>query len=192
MNRAHWPKPWRDSLRAAWHGAGLLVLGLQLTACAQAPEVAAMVPRVAPSEAPSALGIAIVRAVGGASTNPFMSPQVDNEGFRKALFQALTRSALFERVDFDNNGDYLLKPQILKQDVWPGLEMSATLKVRYQLRDSWSEKLLWEDTIESVYNAPLAEALYGLTRVRKAYEGAVRENLKTFLQHLAASPVMTR
>lgn len=192
MNHARWPKPWRDSLRAAWHGAGLLALGLQLAACAQAPEVAAMVPRVAASGVHSARGIAIVRATGGESTSPFVSPTVDNDGFRKALYQALTRCALFERVDFDHNGDYLLKPQILRQDLWPGLEMSATLKVRYQLRDSWSEKLLWEDTIESEYTAPLAEGLYGLTRVRKAYEGAVRENLKTFLQHLAASPLMTR
>ncbi len=190
MNPARLPKPWRDRLRTRW--PGLLALSLQLAACAQAPEIAAMVPRLAASGAPSAQGIAIVRATGGESTNLFMSPKVDNEGFRKALFQALTRRALFERVDFDHNGDYLLKPQILKQDVWPGLEMSATLKVRYQLHDSWSEKLLWEDTIESKYNAPLGEALYGLTRVRKAYEGAVRENLKTFLQRLAASPVMTR
>jgi len=164
----------------------LLILAVVDTGCAQGPEVPAMVPDI--NNAPSVSGrktIAISRALGGKETNFFMTSEIDNEGFRKALEIALEKSRLFRIVFIDLNGDYVLYPKIMAQDVIPGLSMRSVFKVDYRIVDGWSEKELWQRRVISTYDAPLAEALYGVSRVRKAHEGSVRENIQSLLTQLS-------
>ncbi len=129
--------------------------------------------------------IAISRALGGKETNFFMTSEIDNEGFRKALKIALEKSGLFRIVFIDLHGDYVLYPKIVYQDVTPGLSMRSVFKVDYRIVDGWSEKELWQRRVISTYDAPLAEALYGVSRVRKAHEGSVRENIQSLLMQLS-------
>ncbi|MGH8515072.1 MAG: hypothetical protein ACREV8_14255, partial [Gammaproteobacteria bacterium] len=154
--------------------------------CAQGPEVPAMVPDI--NTAPSVSGrktIAISRALGGEETNFFLTSEIDNEGFRKALKIALEKSGLFRIVFIDLHGDYVLYPKIVFQEVLPGLSMRSVLKVDYRIADGWSEKELWQRRVISSYDAPLAEALYGVSRVRKAHEGSVRKNIQSLLTQLS-------
>ncbi len=129
--------------------------------------------------------IAISRALGGLDTSFFMTSVIDNEGFRKALTIALEKSGLFRIVFIDMNGDYVLYPKIVAQNVIPGLTMRSVFKVDYRIVDGWSEKELWQQRVTSTYDAPLAEALYGVSRVRKAHEGAVRKNIQSLLMQLS-------
>lgn len=164
----------------------LLILAVLESGCAERPGVPAMVPDI--NTAPSVSGrktIAISRALGGKETNFFMTSEIDNEGFRKALTIALEKSGLFRIVFIDLNGDYVLYPKIVAQDVFPGLSMRSVLKVDYRIADGWSEKELWQRRVISTYDAPLAEALYGVSRVRKAHEGSVRENIQSLLTQLS-------
>ena len=104
-----------------------------------------MVPDI--KNAPSVSGrktIAISRALGGEETNFFMTSEIDNEGFRKALTIALEKSGLFRIVFIDLNGDYVLYPKIVFQDVFPGLSMRSVFKVDYRIVDGWSEEELWQ------------------------------------------------
>jgi len=168
---------------AAW----LLILAcLNLAACAKNPEVTAMVPE-APGSLPAASDktVAIILAEGGEDTNPFIAPSLGNAGFRKALHLALEGAGLFRAALLDQNADYLLYPEVITQELIPGLKMTAVLDARYRLIEAWSRKKLWEDRILTIYDADLGEGLYGLTRARAALEGAVRENLKKLVQRLA-------
>ena len=76
-------------------------------------------------------------------------------------------------------------PKIVVQDMFPGLSMRSVFKVDYRIVDGWSEKELWQRRVISTYDAPLAEALYGVSRVRKAHEGSVRENIQSLLTQLS-------
>jgi hypothetical protein len=168
---------------AAW----LLILAcLNLAACAREPEVPAMVPE-APESSPtgSEKTVAIIRAQGGEDTNPFIAPSLGDAEFRKALHLALERAGLFKGAYLDQNADYLLYPEVITQELIPGLKMTAVLHARYRLIEAWSQKKLWEDRILTIYDADLGEGLYGLTRARAALEGAVRKNLKKLVQRLA-------
>ncbi|MGQ0591260.1 MAG: hypothetical protein ACT4QB_01060 [Gammaproteobacteria bacterium] len=168
---------------AAW----LLILAcLNLAACARDPEVTAMVP-AAPQSLPasSEKTIAIDRAQGGEDTNLFIAPSLGDAGFRRALHLALERSGLFQAAVIDQSADYLLYPEVITQELIPGLKMTAVLHARYRLIESWSKKKLWEDRILTVYDADLGEGLYGLTRARAALEGAVRTNVEKLVQRLA-------
>ena len=164
----------------------LLILAVLELGCAQRPEVPAMVPEInTASFVSSRKTIAISRALGGEETNFFMTSEIDNEGFRKALTIALEKSGLFRIVFIDLNGDYVLYPKIVFQDMFPGLSMRSVFKVDYRIVDGWSEKELWQRRVISTYDAPLAEALYGVSRVRKAHEGSVRENIQSLLMQLS-------
>ncbi len=164
----------------------LLFLAVLESGCAQRPEVAAMVPDInTASSVSSPKTIAISRALGGEETNLFMISEIDNEGFRKALKIALEKSGLFRIVFIDMSGDYVLYPKIVYQDLFPGLSMRSVFKVDYRIVDSWTEKELWQQRVVSTYDAPLSEALYGVSRVRKAHEGSVRKNIQSLLAQLS-------
>ena len=168
---------------AAWL---LIFLCLHLAACARDPEITAMVPEASESlPAASDKTVAIILAEGGEDTNPFIAPSLGNAGFRKALHLALEGAGLFRAALLDQNADYLLYPEVITQELIPGLKMTAVLHARYRLIEAWSKKKLWEDRILTVYDADLGEGLYGLTRARTALEGTVRENLKELVKRLA-------
>lgn len=168
---------------AAW----LLILAcLHLAACARDPEVTAMVPETPGSlPAGSEKTVAIFRAQGGEDTNPFIAPSLGDAGFRKALQITLGNARLFRAALLDQNADYLLYPEVITQELIPGLKVTAVFHARYRLINAWSQKKLWEDSILTVYDADLGEGFYGLTRARAALQGAVRKNLKELVQRLA-------
>jgi hypothetical protein len=168
---------------AAW----LLILAcLHLAACARDPEITAMVPE-APGSLPagSEKTVAIFRAQGGEDTNPFIAPSLGDAGFRKALQITLGNARLFRAALLDQNADYLLYPEVITQELIPGLKVTAVFHARYRLINAWSQKKLWEDSILTIYDADFGEGVYGLTRARAALQVAVRENLKELVQRLA-------
>jgi len=171
---------------AAWLLWLLILACLNLPACAKDPGVTAMVPE-APGSLPAGSDktVAIFRARGGEDTNLFVAPSLGDAGFRKALRITLENARLFRAALLDQNSDYLLYPEVITQELIPGLKMTAVLDARYRLIEAWSKKKLWEDRILTVYDADLGEGLYGLTRARAALEGTVRKNLKELVQRLA-------
>ncbi len=164
----------------------LLVVCLALGGCAQDPDIAAMVPaHMRPSPTTSEKTVAVMLAQGGEDTNPFIAPSIGDAGFRKAVQLTLERSGLFRGAFLDQNADYLLYPEVLTQELIPGLKMTAVLHTHYRLIEDWSDKKLWEGRILTVYDADLGQGLYGLARARAALEGAVRKNLEKLVQDLA-------
>ena len=124
----------------------------------------------------------IVSVIGGEETNPLLMSKINAPGFRNALIKALNQSNLFSRLLSKGNADYELSAKILAQDQ-PGfgMDMSVNLAVAYVIKNSTTGEKLYDEIVTSSYTAGVGEAFIGSTRVRKANEGAVRENIKHFL-----------
>ena len=60
--------------------------------------------------------------------------------------------------------------------------MRVNMEVSYAMRRNGT--VIWRKSIKSTYNAPLGEAFVGAVRVRKATEGAARENIAALIHSL--------
>lgn len=60
--------------------------------------------------------------------------------------------------------------------------MRVNMDVSYNLRRGGAS--VWRKTIRSTYEAPTSEAFVGATRLRKATEGAARENITALIREL--------
>jgi len=166
-----------------------VILGFLMTGCASAPKVINMIP---PDEGHvfrnTNKTIKVEAAFGGKETDPLWEgSKIDNITFMGALLTSLAQSHMFTEVNPSENPDYTLTPFIMTQSQPAfGIDMTVTLLVKYTLSNAEDETQLWEKDILSSYTATLGDAFVGVTRIRKANEGAVRENLKSLLQELDA------
>ena len=127
--------------------------------------------------------------IGGKESDPMWEgSKIDNASFLNALIMSLKQSNLFTEVDPAENPDIRLSTFIMSQGQPSfGINMTVTLLVRYTLTIAANGSLIWEKDIPSSYTATVGEAFVGAVRVRKANEGAVRENLKALLNELDAT-----
>jgi len=125
---------------------------------------------------------------GGRETDPIIEgSKIDNVSFTLALLMALENSELFDEINSSvNEADFTLKAIILSQDQpLMGLDMTVTLIVKYSLYDNLDKKEIWSEDILSRYTAAFGDALVGMTRLKKANEGSVRQNLRLLLESLS-------
>jgi hypothetical protein len=164
----------------------LAILALAASGCAEAPEVARMVPTLEPRPAiaaPKSLRVGEVH--GGQKTNPMVTSTIEDEGFREALVKTLRESGLFREVESAPAAEYALSAQILGQQLQPGATVVTVLLVRYELVEVAASRSVWTDNILSQYQAEFDVAFAAAERARRANEGAVRENLRQLVGHLA-------
>ena len=66
-----------------------------------------------------------------------------------------------------------------------GVSLKVEMTVRYNVIDS-NGRIRLDRTIDSVYTAAFSESLIGVERLRKANEGAARDNIARFLRVLGS------
>jgi hypothetical protein len=160
--------------------AGGLIAGL-LASCASTTNREALVPsRVAASHRTSLPIQAIVS--GGSKMTSMELPGISNENFQQALETSLVQSGMFKSA---GSGGYQLEAFIANIDQpIMGFSMTVNMDVGYNLRRGGTS--LWRKSIRSTYEAPASEAFVGATRLRKATEGAARENITELIRQLNA------
>jgi len=130
--------------------------------------------------------LAVGKVEGGMQSDALEGSRINGWDFRLALKEALKRSHLFPEVLDGEEGDYALSAALLAQNQPAiGFAMTVDLTVRYVLIDRRTGEAVFNDRISSSYTAGVGEAFVAATRVRKANEGAVRENIKAFLNQTA-------
>jgi hypothetical protein len=137
---------------------------------------------MAPTNAAAArrTGQPVISTVVGGSFRSNVLANVSNEDFKNALESSLVKSGLFKSV---GNGGYLLEASIISvQQPLVGISMRVNMDVDYTLKRNGST--VWRKNINSTYSAPVGEALVGAVRVRKATEGASRENIANLVRAL--------
>ncbi|WP_082968594.1 hypothetical protein [Perlucidibaca aquatica] len=167
---------------------GIALIASYLQGCASGATVAGMTSvktfSAAKNHMPAKIMVAPVE--GGKSTNPLWTSQVDSKSFEEALTASLQSNGLLAA----GSGAYILKPTLLKLDQ-PifGLDLTVKANVRYVLKDSASEKELFNETINSSYTATFNDAFAAIKRLRLANEGAIRKNIEALIERLAKVPL---
>ena len=120
------------------------------------------------------------QVVGGSQQTPMGGSGITNEEFKLALESSLVKSGSFQSA---GPGGYHLEAFIadIDQPVM-GFSMRVNMDVSYTLRRGGAT--VWRKSIRSTYEAATGEAFAGALRLRKATEGAARENIAALIRAL--------
>jgi hypothetical protein len=165
--------------------AGLVLF---VSGCSVAPQAVNMVPDSRGFQfKPSGKTLQVKMVSGGEESDALIAgSKINDTNFYEALTLSLIRSGLFANVNTENLRDYSLTAAILNQDQpVMGLNMTVSMVVGYTLTRISDQTVVMKETIPSTYTAKMGDAFVGMTRVKKANEGAVRENISQFLQKLS-------
>jgi hypothetical protein len=122
----------------------------------------------------------------GGESSGLENASINGKDYRSALIEALANSKLFTRIAVDTVADYEIAPRILAQDQPDvGLDLSVNFFVHYVVTKSQTKEKMYEKTVKSHYTASLLSCCIAAVRLQKANEGAVRENIKLFLQDIS-------
>ncbi|MBI1313563.1 hypothetical protein GC176_19910 [bacterium] len=166
----------------------VLLLIASLTGCATQAQYTAMVPSNVQLVNHHADTVA-TSVSGGEKTNPLWTSEISSEGYRQALDQTLRESELFSGVSQGAGSDYQLTVRLNKaKQPMVGLGMTVRLSADWLLTRAADGQTVWQETVDSEYTAKFTEHVIGYERLRKANEGAVRENIRIGLERLSAVP----
>lgn len=157
-----------------------------LASCAAPADSRAMVPNNLATGKRFSKSVSIV-VTGGQKTNPMWSSQVANEDFATALQTTIEKNGLFSRVIRSGNADYKLDVRLIQLHQ-PSFGLNFTVKgdIEWRLRHVSSDRLVWDGRTDRSYTVTVGEAPVGIKRLRLANEGAIRENIKAGLEHIAS------
>lgn len=134
----------------------LLFMGL-FQGCSGGLSAKAMVPdaiSVVPTVSNKTLQIAEVRG-GEGKLGIFQSTawSISNERFKEALSLALSESKLFRTVQIEGEGDIKLLVEIISCRPMNMMQSQYEVVVDYKFIERRSGKVVWEDTINTVYSS---------------------------------------
>lgn len=182
------PRRWPS---ARWLLPGLLlVAALQLSACASPAKVEGMTvtpAAVQTAAMPEAIrqNITLGMISGGEPTNPLWTSEVGNEEFRAAIEASLRSAGALAPAG--SAGGYLLEASLIdvQQPIF-GLDATVTSTVDYRVSPQGQEGRTFQTVVATPYTARMGEAFFGVQRLRLANEGAIRENIRQFIEQLVA------
>lgn len=126
--------------------------------------------------------VCIGKVEGGKETNPIWVSTVSNTEYKNALEKSL------HNVDFYNpktEARYLLNAKLEKlQQPLIGLNFTVTCQSHYQIYDQKLKKVVFEQTLKTPYTATFGSSLLAVERLKKANEGAIKENIKDLVNNL--------
>lgn len=118
---------------------------------------------------------------GGRETNPMLSSQVSDGDFADALRRSLAVHAVLA----SGSGGYRLDAQLVElKQPFGGFNMEVKATVLYRLVALQTGRTVFERRISNAFTANFSSAHYGVLRLRLANEGAVRENIQSFIATL--------
>nr|WP_314627034.1 hypothetical protein [uncultured Noviherbaspirillum sp.] len=166
------------------HAVSLLAALFLVGGCASPPMQEAMVPTnvAIAKKHPESVRLNVA---GGADAESGLG--VSNEALEAALTQAISESKLFSQVVKGKGGDYVLTANVfnVNQPMF-GMAMTVKMEVGWTLQRASDDKTVWQEAIRSEHTSTPGEAFAGVTRVRLATEGAVRNNIAEAMSKLAA------
>ncbi len=167
------------------HATTVSLFCLALGACATPADRTAMIPgdiSMVSASNPYRANVKQVATYGGQETNPLLMSQISAEDFKASLEEALKTAGILS-----NKGRYTVRADILglEQPMF-GASLKVEMTVRYNVIDA-SGRIRLDRTITSTYVAAFSEHLIAVERLRKANEGAARENIAQFLRTLGSN-----
>ena len=120
-----------------------------------------------------------VEVTGGRATEPTGMPQIANEAFDEAITQTLIKAETFAKVQEDKSGSYELDVIIFKvQHPVSGDSASVTIETGWTLTNQLTGEIVWQQALRSTYTAAADSDITFTGRLKKATEGAAKDNIK--------------
>lgn len=120
---------------------------------------------------------------GGKETSPLWVSQVDDASFKTALENSLRDHGLHAASADDCAYDINVNLLGLNQPSF-GFSFTVTAHTNYEVNKDGSGDLYYSDSISTPFTATMSDSALGVERLRIANEGAVRENISTFINNL--------
>jgi len=184
MGRAGAPR----AARAAWLAAALLA-----GACAAPAGVNPMIahagrPAPAPADPALARAVCVELVDGGKKTNPLWVSEVDNRSFLKALEGSLDSYGLLAKAPAICR--YGVEAHLLGlSQPYVGFDVEVTANVNYRVRKPGDPEPYLLRTERAAYTARFTpDRVLWATRLKLANEGAVRKNIRNFIEALLQRP----
>jgi len=154
--------------------AGCFVLG----GCATPATTEAMIPETASVEKTHPYSIN-VEVTGGRATEPTGTPQIANDAFDEAITETLKKTKAFARIHDEKTGNYLLSVIIFNVQHPPAGEgATVTIETGWTLTNRVTGDIVWQQALRSTYTASSGSDITPVGRLRKATEGAAKDNIK--------------
>ena len=157
---------------------GVLALCGALGGCASGADADAMIPDTVNVEKTHPYSVN-VEVTGGRATEPTGMPQIANEAFDEAITQTLIKAETFAKVQEDKSGSYELDVIIFKvQHPVSGENASVTIETGWTLTNQLTGEIVWQQALRSTYTASADSDITFTGRLKKATEGAAKDNIK--------------
>jgi len=165
----------------------LAIVGAAAQGCAQPAQVSGMVAPAPATDAwvnsPYKGAMNVGTVSGGQETNPLWTSMVGDKEFKEALEHSLAVNKLLAPTDSD--AKYVVNAELNDLDQpLAGFDLTVSAKVDYRVTKKDASELAFGDTVESKYTASFSDAFVAVERLKLANEGAIRNNIKTFIDRL--------
>jgi hypothetical protein len=127
-----------------------------------------------------------IEVAGGRQTDAMDLPQISNQALTQALTKAITDSELFLEVRQSPPADYLLRVDItsLEQPA-VGFSMTVHMETAWVLTKTETGSPVLRTPIVSSYTATVGDSIKATSRIKKATEGAARDNIEKGLTKIS-------
>lgn len=123
---------------------------------------------------------------GGSETGAMDSSNISNGDLAKAIEGSIVENGLFTQVIHGGDSDYLLNVTIVNMSKpMFGASFTVRMEAAWSLTERKTKKVVMRDSIKSSHTATMGQAFIGVTRLRLALEGAVRENIRLGLMGIS-------
>lgn len=161
----------------------LVVVGTLAAGCTTTASSAGMVPHRLKIERHHQATLSL--DVQGADAGMFSSSPVSDQAFKAAIEETLLASQLFTEL-LPEGGDYLLQVRILEVQVPDAsLDMEAVVESEWVLTRRTTGGKLWMASLSGQSISSVQQAKWVDDRKRLSVEGAVRENIRRGMLHMA-------
>ena len=120
--------------------------------------------------------------------NDHFKSWVEDAEFKIAIEQSLLRAKLFKNVE-PSTADYQLRVTITSVGNFWGLDAKVAVNTIWEVIDQRNQvpAPLWRDTVNSEFTATISDSIGGAKRVKLAYEGALKDNIRKGISQLPKS-----
>lgn len=126
-----------------------------------------------------------VEVTGWEKIDKLQTSGLTNERFAQTVAGSIKNTGLFNEVIETGNANYKLKITVLEHVLPAHIgDFDLPLKTQWQLIDS-ADKVVWTDTVASVYTSKLADELTTFDRLQKANENVVKINIEEGIKRIS-------
>jgi hypothetical protein len=115
-----------------------------------------------------------------------LDSKIGTAKFLAALTTGIEQSGVFSAVHDAGDSAYDLEVTVMQvKPSYSGLNVVMHLTSRWRLVHAGRKQVVFDEIFERSYKATVGEALAGITRIRKANEGAARESIREGIARLS-------